>query len=323
MYQISPPKPVGKSVVPCKDETIIPVYLVLGAFASIPKIHFEQVKMGQSRKRTLIVRNPSDQVAWLKVVKKPSGAFHLSWNVDPQIEPNGQCVLEITWTPTEEGQCFQAFQLQSSLTGIKFSVHLLGVCSSPPPKRFRTRPLVSSQNIQTTSSQIKTPGPGTGSEKTVAITSGTREKSDHTLSEGMSNISSQLSSGFSTKSGDYTSVNQNLTTPPTTPHRDEVSASDILDAFTFPFTPDVHSKRSNPNIVDTAAGLRRETFLIETHSEINDFDTVNTTTTTTTLCAASECPANDEDEELELASLASEFEAFLSRIDEVITKHSP
>lgn len=43
-----------------ENQQSVPSYLILGPHAKVPKIHFEEVKLGKSKKQTLIIRNPTE-----------------------------------------------------------------------------------------------------------------------------------------------------------------------------------------------------------------------------------------------------------------------
>jgi hypothetical protein len=145
-FQVSPPKKAQRNL-DFTDEIENrscppPSYLVLGPHAKVPKIHFEEIKLGKSKKAVLIIRNPADTYVNLKFVKKPCNDFTFSYDLDAiiTIPATEQTSIEITWTPTKEGHFFETCQLINSFNGIKLSVHLLGKCTAPHPM-FKSRGL--------------------------------------------------------------------------------------------------------------------------------------------------------------------------------------
>ncbi|CAG7828007.1 unnamed protein product [Allacma fusca] len=134
-YQVSPPKREPKKS--GKEEPGPAVFLTLGAFCVTPKLHFEAVILGQCRRRTLIIRNPTDSACFLKFVKRPSDCFSLVESIDDQdlfIPATDEIRVVVEWRPKEEGQFFETYQVQPSNGGSKFSIHLLGKCLPPPKK---------------------------------------------------------------------------------------------------------------------------------------------------------------------------------------------
>ena len=81
--QVSPPK---REVKKPTEESVVPSFLTLGAFAAVPKVHFETVLLGFTKKRTLIVRNPNDTACFvsnenygvcLRLIRNTNSAFIL------------------------------------------------------------------------------------------------------------------------------------------------------------------------------------------------------------------------------------------------------
>lgn len=66
----------------------------------------------------------------------PSSAFEIDCQDNVMIPAKGKLKITVKWTPTNVGHCIEGFQCQSSLSGMRISIPLLGEAE---PSHWKTK----------------------------------------------------------------------------------------------------------------------------------------------------------------------------------------
>ncbi|XP_069050242.1 abnormal spindle-like microcephaly-associated protein [Lepisosteus oculatus] len=108
--------------------------LSLVQFSRAPFVSFETVKLGSSKGSVLVVENPNQDVAEVKIDKFPSAK---GFSVDHRhfiLKPEESTSLSITWTPVEEGGVRELITFIANGI-VKHQAILLGRAEAPKKKR--------------------------------------------------------------------------------------------------------------------------------------------------------------------------------------------
>ncbi|GLV40193.1 abnormal spindle [Carabus blaptoides fortunei] len=102
-FSVSPKRSVKKEIAHVPEVEDI-AELKLAPFSAIPKLFFEDVKIGDCITKKLLVRNPNSFSYKLIVTKLPPAERNVvvSW-VEQEVDPMSDVLLELSWTPREEG----------------------------------------------------------------------------------------------------------------------------------------------------------------------------------------------------------------------------
>ncbi|XP_025832422.1 abnormal spindle-like microcephaly-associated protein homolog isoform X2 [Agrilus planipennis] len=103
-FNISPPTKLKPVTEPTKVETDETPVLCLAPFTSNPKISFDNIKIGTTESRLLILRNPSSHKIEISVIKQPPPDRNFKILFDKGIIPSkSEIAVELVWCPLCEG----------------------------------------------------------------------------------------------------------------------------------------------------------------------------------------------------------------------------
>ncbi|CAH1119295.1 unnamed protein product [Phaedon cochleariae] len=104
-FQISPVRIEKKKKIDTPEKVLEEVeVLSLAPFSSIPKLSFENIKVGSVATRQLIIKNPTNQEVNLFLSRILPDDLNVSYSwKNKVIESGGETIFELTWCPLDEG----------------------------------------------------------------------------------------------------------------------------------------------------------------------------------------------------------------------------
>ncbi|XP_067141199.1 abnormal spindle-like microcephaly-associated protein homolog [Centruroides vittatus] len=125
----SPPAPLPK-----EEEVIETPIILLTYFGTAIHICFDKVKIGATKIRQAVIKNPNDTSLEVMVKRFP---YSKGFSINVQkfiLEKDKETYLDITWAPTEEG-CFREIVLLQANNGCQKQIILLGTAITPKKKK--------------------------------------------------------------------------------------------------------------------------------------------------------------------------------------------
>lgn len=108
--------------------------LVLTHFTNPPKIGFGTCKVGDSKHRTLIVKNPHEYAQNVKIERYPHKKNFSVESKEFNVEGDSVYYLDISWNPENEGNFREMIQFSVD-SSYRLQAFVFGTCQNPQQKK--------------------------------------------------------------------------------------------------------------------------------------------------------------------------------------------
>lgn len=108
--------------------------LVLTHFTNPPKIGFGTCKVGDSKHRTLLVKNPHEYAQNVKIERYPHKKNFSVESKEFDVEGDSVYYLDISWNPENEGNFREMIQFSVD-SSYRLQAFVFGTCQNPQQKK--------------------------------------------------------------------------------------------------------------------------------------------------------------------------------------------
>ncbi|CAH1785861.1 unnamed protein product, partial [Owenia fusiformis] len=127
--------------------------LTLTHFTKAPRIGFGTVRVEKSKIRNLLVKNPHDYEQVVVIEKFPHKKNFTVDQMQFVVAPKDEVMLQITWTPTEEGNCREMILFHVDGT-YRLQAYVYGVVEPVPTQKKKKRKFWTKKPLQPQNTDI-------------------------------------------------------------------------------------------------------------------------------------------------------------------------